>query len=74
VSARVPFYQRKFAQAGAGFLESKGIRPAKDLALKKAFVGAEGRQSQTRDRPSSTLMWSVMASAARAIGAVTRLK
>ncbi|HVV72922.1 MAG TPA: phenylacetate--CoA ligase [Verrucomicrobiae bacterium] len=34
----------------AGFLESKGINPARDLALRKAFVGAEPHTEETRRR------------------------
>ena len=34
----------------AGFLEQKGIDPRKDLALRKAFVGAEPHTEETRRR------------------------
>ncbi len=34
----------------AGFLEQKGIDPRKDLALRKAFVGAEPHTEETRKR------------------------
>ncbi|MGO8930919.1 MAG: phenylacetate--CoA ligase family protein [Limisphaerales bacterium] len=34
----------------AGFLEQKGINPRKDLALRKAFVGAEPHTEETRRR------------------------
>ena len=34
----------------AGFLEQKGINPRKDLALRKAFVGAEPHTEETRQR------------------------
>ncbi len=32
----------------AGFLEQKGIKPGKDLSLRKAFVGAEPHTEETR--------------------------
>lgn len=34
----------------AGFLESKGINPRKDLALKRAFIGAEPYTEATRSK------------------------
>jgi len=34
----------------AGYLEQKGINPRKDLALRKAFVGAEPHTEETRHR------------------------
>ncbi len=34
----------------AGFLEQRGLKPGKDLALRKAFVGAEPHTEETRRR------------------------
>jgi phenylacetate-CoA ligase len=34
----------------AGFLEQKGIKPGKDLSLRKAFVGAEPHTEETRHK------------------------
>jgi phenylacetate-CoA ligase len=39
----------------AGFLEHKGISPRKDLALRKAFVGAEPHTEETRLRIEQAL-------------------
>jgi phenylacetate-CoA ligase len=39
----------------AGFLEQKGISPRKDLALRKAFVGAEPHTEETRLRIQEAL-------------------
>lgn len=39
----------------AAFLEGKGIRPGKDLALRKAFVGAEPHTEETRRRIEAAL-------------------
>jgi phenylacetate-CoA ligase len=39
----------------AGFLEQKGIQPRKDLALRKAFVGAEPHTEETRRRIEQAL-------------------
>lgn len=39
----------------AGFLEQKGIRPGKDLLLRKAFVGAEPHTEETRRRIEAAL-------------------
>ncbi len=39
----------------AGFLESKGIDPRRDLALRKAFVGAEPYTEETRRKIERTL-------------------
>jgi phenylacetate-CoA ligase len=39
----------------AGFLEQKGIQPRKDLALRKAFVGAEPHTEETRRRIEEAL-------------------
>ena len=39
----------------AGFLESKGINPRKDLALKRAFIGAEPYTEATRQKIEKAL-------------------
>ena len=39
----------------AGFLESKGINPRKDLALRKAFIGAEPYTEATRQKIEQAL-------------------
>jgi phenylacetate-CoA ligase len=39
----------------AGYLEHKGINPRKDLALRKAFVGAEPHTEETRRRIEEAL-------------------